>query len=196
MTIDSTGVASADRGPYQQLYSGKPFYLLDPKPEDIDIKDIAWSLSNIRRYNGHSLKPYTVAQHSVMVATLVAPHIAFEALFHDAEEAYGGDMTRPVKLALEEIAPRVVETLFWPIRRAISVKFNLGLNSSYVRGEIKKADNIVLATERRDLMADTGETDWGPLPDPLPTRIIPLDSRAAFELFMGTFDTLSRGRAK
>jgi len=41
-----------------QTYSGRVFWPLDPKVEEIDIEDIAHSLSNQCRFSGHCLKFY------------------------------------------------------------------------------------------------------------------------------------------
>ena len=42
----------SDRGHWMQLVSGKPFFPLDPRPEDIDINDIAHALSMVCRFGG------------------------------------------------------------------------------------------------------------------------------------------------
>lgn len=70
---------------------------LAAKPEEIRIRDIARGLATKFRYNGHTLVPYTVAEHSVIVSLFVAPEFARQALLHDATEAYMGDMIRPIK---------------------------------------------------------------------------------------------------
>jgi 5'-deoxynucleotidase YfbR-like HD superfamily hydrolase len=82
--------------------SGK---LVDPTallPEDIRIHDIAHSLSNQCRCTGHSPQFYSVAQHSVTVASLIekAGHgvgVQLAGLLHDASEAYWGDVASPTK---------------------------------------------------------------------------------------------------
>jgi hypothetical protein len=53
-----------------ETVSGIIFDLRKPTVEDIDINDICWALSRINRYTGHTItkKPYTVAQHTVMVS--------------------------------------------------------------------------------------------------------------------------------
>ncbi|WP_407307853.1 hypothetical protein [Acinetobacter sp.] len=53
-----------------ETVSGKMIDLANPRVEDIDVKDIAWALSRLNRYVGHTLSrlPYTVAQHSVEVS--------------------------------------------------------------------------------------------------------------------------------
>ena len=51
-----------------QTYTGVKFYPLNPCMDDIDIIDIAHSLSLQCRFTGHLSEFYSVAQHSVMVA--------------------------------------------------------------------------------------------------------------------------------
>ena len=53
---------------YITTVSGIHFYPLDPNPNDIDIKDIAHSLSLICRANGHFKYFYSVAQHCIACA--------------------------------------------------------------------------------------------------------------------------------
>ncbi len=80
-------------------YLGKKFYFEDPKPDQIDIRDIAHSLSHICRFNGHTNLFYSVAAHSIFVAERM-PGSAREklsALLHDAAEAYVCDVPSPLK---------------------------------------------------------------------------------------------------
>ena len=63
---------------------------------------IAHGLSNVCRYGGQCPRPYTVAEHSVHVSHLVPPEYAFEALMHDASEAFIGDVVTPLKRKLPE----------------------------------------------------------------------------------------------
>lgn len=39
------GAVNADRGSWIQTYKGIDFYPFDPRPEDVDIEDIAHALS-------------------------------------------------------------------------------------------------------------------------------------------------------
>ncbi|ARJ66459.1 hypothetical protein WV31_12665 [Magnetospirillum sp. ME-1] len=77
--------------------TGRNVNPLDLRPEDIDIRDIAHSLSLTCRFNGHCRVFYSVAEHSVLVSKLCPPKFAFEALMHDAAEAYLGDVPTPLK---------------------------------------------------------------------------------------------------
>jgi hypothetical protein len=88
---------------------GDSLWLSDPKPESVRLADIAHSLGQKARFNGHLSRRISVAQHSVAVSLLVwrlceshtcRDQLAREALLHDAHEAYVGDMTRPVKQQL------------------------------------------------------------------------------------------------
>ena len=77
--------------------TGREVNPLDLRVEDIDINDIAHSLSLTCRFNGHCRVFYSVAEHSVFVSSRCPPEFAFEALMHDASEAYLGDVPTPLK---------------------------------------------------------------------------------------------------
>lgn len=63
-----------------------------------DIKTIAHALSRTQRWNGmHSFENLSVAEHSVRVSYMVPEEFAKAALFHDAAEAFIGDMVTPLK---------------------------------------------------------------------------------------------------
>lgn len=84
-----------DGGGWIVTRSGRRVWPLDPRPEDIDIDDIAYALAGTFRFRGHSR--ITVAQHSVAVAHAVPRRWRLAALLHDAAEAYLGDLPRPLK---------------------------------------------------------------------------------------------------
>jgi len=73
--------------------------------DDIDIQDIAWALSRISRFAGHTITevPYNVAQHSIFVCEMIERDFPddklfqFTGLMHDAAEAYIGDIPSPIK---------------------------------------------------------------------------------------------------
>lgn len=102
--------------------TGIAFPVLDPTPEAVSLEDIAISLSNICRYNGHLPHFYSVGEHSIRVADLMVEKGAtkqqvLSGLLHDAAEAYVGDMVRPLKndpefsavhQAVEERVARVI----------------------------------------------------------------------------------------
>lgn len=146
-------------GNWMQTATGRPFWVMDPRPEDICIEDIAHALSLVCRFGGHCKFHYSVAQHSV----LVAEHLWTEGrpsaeqrqrsllgLLHDAAEAYVGDVIWPVKQIPEVKA--VFRRLEADINRCIAIRFGIPFNDD--DPIIKQADLVVLATEKRDVMAD------------------------------------------
>jgi uncharacterized protein len=118
--------------------------LIDFRPEDVDIKDVAHSLANLCRFNGHCSRFYSVAQHSVVVSEIVSPEHSKHGLLHDAAEAYVGDLPTPVKkivtgfISLED---RLLSTIF----------FAFGVDDR-IPDDVREADLITLATEKRDLL--------------------------------------------
>jgi len=107
-----------------QTYKGRKFFPLDPRPDDIYIRDISHRLGLLYRFNGHSVVFYSVADHSVLVSRAVAEEHALWGLLHDASEAYISDLPRPIKkkmpdfLEIEERIQRAVAErlgLLWPI---------------------------------------------------------------------------------
>lgn len=135
------------RGDWMQTFSGRQFFPLDPRPEDIDPEDIAHALSLLCRYGGHVDRFYSVAEHCVLMSTAVAPENALAALLHDATEAYVCDVPRPLKRQL--VGYREIETAVW---NCICLRFDIPLT---VPGEVKEADNRILLTERDALMPNT-----------------------------------------
>lgn len=125
--------------------SGHRFNILQPDPAAIKIEDIACALARQARFNGHTRFFYSVGQHSCLGAE-VSPtkDIALHMLFHDATEAYIGDLVSPVKALLPDF--EIIESR---IHGAISEKFNLEFPLPKV---VKQIDRRLLATEVRDLI--------------------------------------------
>lgn len=169
---------------YIQTLSGKKFNYLTATVDDIDIEDIATALSHICRFAGHLPEFYSVAQHSVLVSQLVPPEFAFEALMHDAAEAYCQDIPAPLKALLPDY--RRIETY---VDELIRFKFDIQQEHAEV---VKYADLIMLATERRDLEIDDG-SKWESL-EGIPCsdliQVIPLRHGQAFGLFINRFNEL------
>lgn len=169
---------------YIQTLSGKKFNFINPTSADVDIEDIANALSNICRFAGHLPEFYSVAQHSVLASQIVPPEFAFEALMHDAAEAYCQDVPAPLKALLPDY--RRIEARVDGLIRTV---FGLPAEMSPV---VKYADLTMLATERRDLEIDDG-TEW-PCLKGIPTsdiiQVIPLRPGQAYGLFMTRFNEL------
>jgi hypothetical protein len=159
-----------------QTYTGKHFDIFNPRIEDICIEDIAHGLSLQCRFNGHCNKFYSIAEHCIRMACWDLPGDPKQRLFHDAAEAYIGDIPSPIKQNLSEFE-KIEENLL----EIIFKKFKIQL---YNKDIIKKADLIMLATEVRDLM--NNPNDWKSLPTPYHEKINPWDWKLAQVIFIKT----------
>jgi hypothetical protein len=138
-------------GDWIQTYTGKCFHPLDPRADDIDLVDIAHALSGMPRFNMHSSRHYSVAEHSILVACHVAqddpdPRVVLAALLHDASEAYLCDVPRPLKMIPEMAAYRAMESA---VEFVIAAKFGVPWPLPAI---VKHHDERALATEYRDLV--------------------------------------------
>ena len=134
----------ARRGDWMQTFTGRMFWPLDPRADEIEIEDIAHALSMQCRYAGHCTRFYSVAEHCVLLAGAVEEHHALWALLHDASEAYLVDVPRPVKPFLTGY--RFAEA---HVMAAVAERFGLGPMPE----EVKDADNRILEDERQQIMA-------------------------------------------
>ena len=111
--------------PEISLRSGAIFNLIAPKPDTVEISDIAHALANLCRFTGHVHRFYSVAEHSVHASRIVTPAHALEALLHDAAEAYVGDVSAPLKSLLPEY--RRIERR---VDRVVRARYGLPANMS------------------------------------------------------------------
>jgi len=164
--------------------SGRRVALLNPSPSQIVIGDIAHGLAHQCRFNGQTSKFYSVAQHSVLVASILPRELRLAGLLHDASEAYLGDVVQPLKDLLPEY--QAIEENFCKV---LSMRF--GVNLQY-NDAIRHADLVVLATERRDLMP-MDMADWSSIAGitPMSRTIKPMTPEAASAQFMEMFFTLT-----
>jgi uncharacterized protein len=173
-----------------QTYTGRQFWPMDPSPKDVCVEDIAHALSLTCRFTGHCLRFYSVAQHSVLVAgwlvrsgmlhgasTSTQINAVRAALLHDAAEAYMADIARPVKRCLPNVKA-IENRLATCIYEALGVTVDAELTRA-----IKHCDDVLLATEARDLMRRP-PVPWAPLPEPSPSRIVAMDGYHAERRWM------------
>jgi hypothetical protein len=181
-----------------QVGDGRRFYPFDPRPEEIHIEDIAGALSRICRFGGHTRDFYSVAQHSVMVSQVCAPEDALWGLLHDAAEAYIGDLPRPIKRHSSMMNYRLSEGY---VMLAVTERFGLEPPDRWVHGmpeSVHRADEILLATEARDLMGNGNLPRWDSLTgiEPLPARIQAWGPDYTRLAFMYRFRELTGGTGK
>jgi hypothetical protein len=112
-------------------------------PKHFDIEDIAHSLAQLARFNGHCVEQYNVAQHSCLIAEFANDDLKLEALLHDAAEAYIGDIPRPVK----NLFPDLKKLENWLQTQIFA---NFGLAFPYPR-DIDILDSRLLLTEGNQL---------------------------------------------
>lgn len=169
--------------------SGVRFDLARPSPDQVEIEDIAHSLSRQCRFTGHVSEHYSVAQHSVLVSEMCDPQDALWGLLHDASEAYVSDLPYPVKSLPGIAAPfRALEAR---VQRAVCKRFSLEMK---MPASVHKVDKHLAYVEMYDLMpalpGETRDTLWafGYAASLLgfPT-IRPVSAEKAREMFMRRF---------
>jgi hypothetical protein len=172
----------------KETLSGKFVNLANPQADQLDMSDIASALGNICRFNGHTRRFYSVAEHSVHVARLLPDRrVALFGLLHDASEAYLGD----VNPALKRLLPQYI-TLEEKFQDAICSKFARGVPSVFERRMIKLSDVHMLASEAADIMPSKGR-GWRILDevrDLAPVKLQYWSPPEATSMFMKTFITL------
>jgi hypothetical protein len=138
-----------------ETYSGEFVDPLDPDPTKLYLRDIAHALSLICRFQGHVSRHYSVAEHSMYVADLLAAQqhdkrIVLTGLMHDASEAYMADLASPLKQDDSAAAYRAAEEhmmallakqfdFIWPLPQ-----------------EVHHADRVLLWCEAHVLMHSHG----------------------------------------
>lgn len=141
-----------------QTYSGQTLYLADHHPAVSDIVDIAVPLSRIPRYGGHSTRVLTVAEHSIRGAEVMLKHWGKDAarafLFHDAHEAFVGDVTKPLGGYLDD---EKMANLKDRLDRSIFDKFDVDMETW--RPLVKRIDNELLYVEWKEVMHSEPEEE-------------------------------------
>src|SRR5438876_10960819 len=140
--------STAQTRAWQRMLSGRRLDLLDPKPADVAIDDIAHGLARVARWNGQTLgaHAFSVAQHTLLVediARLTAPDIGDQGrlavMLHDAPEYVIGDMISPFKVLLGGEYRAVESRLLASIHRRFGVRQPL---PAKLVARIKAADQI------------------------------------------------------
>lgn len=175
-------------GQWMQTYTGRKFWPMDPRSDEVFIEDIAHSLSLQCRYAGHCERFYSVAEHSVHLARHLrwqGVEVALWALLHDASEAYLVDVPRPVKghlVGYKDAEARVMA--------AVCERFGLAADMPAV---VHDADNRIIGDE----LANLAPMDWhARYNDPLGVNIRCWHPAQAKEEFLATFEALMDCRAR
>lgn len=161
--IDAGARFDARRGRFIATLTGVKFYILDPRPEEVVIEDMAHSLALRNRWNGAAQIAYSVAEHSLRVRDIVrwcfehasgwgpfaeihpTAYAKCEAfvLLHDGHEYIVPDMPRPIKAMLLGWDGIVV-----PIDRAIFLRyFGIDAMPPEIAAVVEWVDNLALEME-------------------------------------------------
>lgn len=183
-----------------ETFTGKRFYPLEPESRDVDILDIAHPLANICRFNGHSTRFYSVAEHSILMCEFARKMghcgenlITF--LLHDAHEAYVGDLTRPFKQSLRQTSEFLYDVYTKMFTRLDKAIFEgLGFDYTYLelnKNLIKCLDNAILAKEKEILFPDS-PNKWSLSEKPLDIKIECWAPEKAEKIFLDIFANLQK----
>ena len=161
-----------------RCFDGKILDLLNPKPEQISLENIARGLANTSRFCGQTKHPYSVAQHSVFVAGKLFESfrrydLATYGLLHDAPEAFLGDWSRPIRriqLDIKNETPGVSAwyadlgdfydnflepPILWAIWQALVPG---GYQAVDAEEKTRIVDTRMLLTEKRDVLGANKES--------------------------------------
>lgn len=129
----------------------------DIAPGELTYKEVAHSLAHINRYSGHTSRPYSVAEHSLLCASIAngkgaSPAHQLCVLMHDAHECIVGDVTSPIK--------QMIGPAWHAFEGHIQYKVlsSFGLYDTFVDclSLVKHCDLTALASERAALL------EWHP----------------------------------
>lgn len=165
----------AVKGPTILLNSGAYFSFEHPELSNFTLDDVAHGLAMTCRFAGQCPRFYSVAEHSVHVSHLVPPALAWDALMHDAAEAFICDMAKPLKELLPDY--KVIEKR---VEAAIAARFGL---ATAMPPEIKMADVQMLRAEQAQLMRNNDDWHWTfdvPEPDVRIVGLLPDDAKRLF----------------
>lgn len=131
--------------------SGERLDLLDPDPAAISLADLAAGLARTCRFGGQCGAFYSVASHSIHVSNEVGedPRLQAVALFHDAAEAYVGDVPRPLKRSLEGF-----EAVEADVLAAVWTALGVAPPTDREWERVMAADDRLLAYEAGELLVD------------------------------------------
>lgn len=163
------------KDPWILTHSGRRLSIQYPSVVEIDLRDVAHALSQINRYTGHTDRPWSVAQHSLLVGAIMEqwdllPILLLQGLLHDAPEYVLGDVASPLK----QLLGSAYHTLEARWDRAIHYAL-MPERTPYLKDpRVKVADMRALDIERWAVF-DRPSSAW-----PIPEGFKPTDGEAKF----------------
>ncbi len=160
---------------WKVLANGHEVHLDYPNMDGVTVPCIAHHLAQINRFTGAAARPYSVAEHSLLVAEIAVRefglnvHGQLASLMHDAHEFVTNDQSTPTKHKIGE-GWAAFEGMW---QRLVAMKFHLLTPNAVFKDQIRRADLIALATEREQLLPKLTPTDLPVAPWPVLTGITP-----------------------
>jgi uncharacterized protein len=178
--------------PAIQTFTGRRIDPFEPDPGEIVIDDIAQALGNQCRFGGHCRRFYSVAQHSCLLADLIAADGGGDveqlwALLHDASEAYLVDLPHPLKHRSD--LGSAFKEFENALQAAILTRFGISGDPPL---RMKEIDRALLAAEKLALTASGWE--WPELEGVVPAAVSiePWSPERSTREFMRRFDAVEQ----
>ncbi len=135
--------------------------LMNPKSSDILIQDIAHGLAFNCRWNGATKSYFSIAEHCCMMYDRAPFWLKKTALFHDAEEAYWGDIIKPLK----NILPQEIRNKMREMRAIIYDKFSIPDHKEDIQELdfellIWDFDNLIRTKQHEGWLPEQAEREW------------------------------------
>ena len=151
-------LADSGRESWLQTSRSRSYSLLHPKVEEVDLFDVAQTVSRLPRFLGRTIDPYFVAQHLVLTALLLwkrtgVKAVALHGAAHDLHEAYLGDIPTPLAWALGGGVDRRIRVL--KQKHDVVIFAALGLEPTTTpnsHAAVKAADADMLIWERDEFL--------------------------------------------
>ena len=162
-----------------ELVSGRQFHFgAEPSAlaESIQPEDVAYALARLCRYNGHTRRFFSVAEHTLIMEDVcrrkgMTPRQRLTALHHDDAEYIIGDLLRPIKVTMPQF-----KALEERIDQAVALRF---MTEWPMPKWLKEYDARILNDERRRVM-NPSPNEWGTDDlEPLGARFMWLTGRFA-----------------
>lgn len=150
--------------PYTQLAGGVTVDLLEPDYSNIPSYVFYEALAYTNRFNGNA-KGYSVLQHECHVYDYLrnmgaSRSVCRAGLVHDHHEAVIGDITTPVKLALQELSPTVLMASVGVLdyRHQAQIDKRWHVNTSHA--DVKRADRVLCVSEAEKFLGPLKGPAW------------------------------------
>lgn len=188
---------------YLRTASGRRFRIDAPTPADVHWPDVAAQLAKTCRFAGATTTFYSVAQHSVLVADIIATRYRHDVrapvygLLHDAHEMVLGDIPAPTRTRLHQaIGWKLLDAYAQDVDEAVTRAAGLPWPvPDGIAHSIHSADMIARHAEARQLLAEParGVPPWPDLVDlkPWPRPIKPMAWDKAEDVFLARLRDLA-----